>query len=29
MPKGPYDIFAMAINFLELIDSKIILEKNE
>jgi hypothetical protein len=29
MPKGAYDIFAMAINFLELIDNKIKLEKND
>jgi hypothetical protein len=29
MPKGAYDIFAIAINFLELIDSKIILKKKE
>jgi hypothetical protein len=29
MPKGAYDIFAMAINCLELIDNKIKLEKND
>jgi hypothetical protein len=29
MPKGAYNIFAMAIKFLGLIDNKIILEKNE